>query len=606
MTAIFVFKTRKKKMSSTMKIPKRFSIFFSVFICCTTLLSQIPPVFENRIVSLRKSELTRIYLPPMRIVWVSDMSGKLVQNAQSILKPGNGQADMQSGKYLKLVSTADVSPGIVIDFGKEIQGGLEIITTKNNAKPAGYVRIRFGESVQETMSQTGVQGATNDHAMRDFTIMLPWLGRLEVGNTGFRFVRLDLVDPETEIEIKEINAIFTFRDIPYLGSFQCNDERLNQIWLTGAYTVHLNMQDYLWDGIKRDRLVWIGDMHPEVMTINSVFGFNEVVPKSLDLVRDITPLPAWMNGISSYSMWWILIQRDWYMYHGDLDYLKKQKDYLVALLKELASNIDDSGSEILKGRRFLDWPTSENKEAIHAGLQALMVMAFQAGAELCKVLDDPASVKLCASSIEKLKRHVPEMAGSKQAAALLALAGMVPAQIANQEVLSKDGVHKMSTFYGYYMLKARALAGDYQGALDNIRQYWGSMLDLGATTFWEDFDIDWMKNAARIDEVVPLGKVDIHGSYGNYCYKGFRHSFCHGWASGPTSWLTQYILGVNVVEPGCRVILIKPHLCDLKWVTGSFPTPYGVLKIKHVKGKNNKLETTYNAPKGVKVILENE
>lgn len=25
-------------------------------------------------------------------------------------------------------------------------------------------------------------------------------------------------------------------------------------WLTGAYTVHLNMQDYLWDGIKRDRL----------------------------------------------------------------------------------------------------------------------------------------------------------------------------------------------------------------------------------------------------------------------------------------------------------------------------------------------------------------
>jgi len=42
-------------------------------------------------------------------------------------------------------------------------------------------------------------------------------------------------------------------------------------------------------------------------------------------------------------------------------------------------------------------------------------------------------------------------------------------------------------FYGYYMLNARAEAGDYQGAMDNIREYWGSMLDLGATTFWEDF-----------------------------------------------------------------------------------------------------------------------
>ena len=50
------------------------------------------------------------------------------------------------------------------------------------------------------------------------------------------------------------------------------------------------MQEYLWDGNKRDRLVWLGDMHPEVMTVNTVFGYNEVVPKSLDLIRDVTPL----------------------------------------------------------------------------------------------------------------------------------------------------------------------------------------------------------------------------------------------------------------------------------------------------------------------------
>jgi hypothetical protein len=36
------------------------------------------------------------------------------------------------------------------------------------------------------------------------------------------------------------------------------------------------MQEYLWDGIKRDRLVWIGDMYPEVSTIHAVFDFNEV------------------------------------------------------------------------------------------------------------------------------------------------------------------------------------------------------------------------------------------------------------------------------------------------------------------------------------------
>lgn len=68
----------------------------------------------------------------------------------------------------------------------------------------------------------------------------------------------------------------------------------------------LEYAEYLWVGVKRDRLVWVGDLHPEVMTVSTVFGYNEVVPKSLDLIRDITPLPSWMNGISSYSIWWLI------------------------------------------------------------------------------------------------------------------------------------------------------------------------------------------------------------------------------------------------------------------------------------------------------------
>lgn len=58
-----------------------------------------------------------------------------------------------------------------------------------------------------------------------------------------------------------VHHIFIFRDIPYLGSFTCDDSLLNEIWKTAAWTVHLNMQNYLWDGIKRDRLAWQGDLH---------------------------------------------------------------------------------------------------------------------------------------------------------------------------------------------------------------------------------------------------------------------------------------------------------------------------------------------------------
>ena len=394
------------------------------------------------------------------------------------------------------------------------------------------VRITFGESVSEAMSKISGSTATNDHAMREFELSLPWLGTIEAGNSGFRFVKIELLDSGRELKLKEVRAISIIRDIPYLGSFKSNDERLNQIWQTGAYTVQLNMQDYLWDGIKRDRLVWVGDMHPEVMTILSVFGYNEVVPKSLDMIRNITKLPEYMNGISSYSMWWILINYQWYMNNGDLEYLKKNQDYIYRLLAMLEKKIDANGKEILDGTRFLDWPTSPNTEAI----------------------------------------------------------------------LSVNPTEGISTFYGYYVLQARAEAGDYQGAIDVIRKYWGGMLDSGATTFWEDFDLKWMENAGRIDEITPEGKVDIHATYGGYCYLGLRHSLCHGWASGPTSWLSQHVLGITILEPGCKKVKIEPHLGDLKWVEGSYPTPLGVIWVHHEKQADGSIKSEIKAPKGIKII----
>jgi hypothetical protein len=184
----------------------------------------------------------------------------------------------------------------------------------------------------------------------------------------------------------------------------------------------------------------------------------------------------------------------------------------------------------------------------------------------------------------------------------MALAGISPAVEINANLLAQNGVRGLSTFMGYYVLQARAMAGDYQGALDNIREYWGTMLDLGATSFWENFNIEDAENAARIDEFVPERKVDIHGDTGEHCYIGYRHSLCHGWAAGPTPWLSEHVLGVKIIEPGCRKLKIEPHLGDLKWVEGAFPTPFGIVKLKHKRRKNGEIHTTYKAPKGITIV----
>ncbi|WP_348624636.1 hypothetical protein ABFT51_07125 [Paenibacillus peoriae] len=65
-------------------------------------------------------------------------------------------------------------------------------------------------------------------------------------------------------------------------------------------------------------------------------------------------------------------------------------------------------------------------------------------------------------------------------------------------------------------------------------------------------------HSSSMYELTPEGKIDVHGTYGGYCYQGYRHSLCHGWASGPTAWLSEYVLDIRPVKPGCRTISVKP------------------------------------------------
>ena len=426
---------------------------------------------------LFEDEITRAYLTPVKIIWHSDDQNMQVKNSDVLLNTFDGQLTTSGEGMCVLKSYDDKQASVLLDFGKEIYGGIEIAAGIRNDKNPVKVRVRLGESVTEAMSDCidntypGMGSATNDHSLRDFTLELPWLGTVEIGNSGFRFVRIDLLDNDVELPIRSVRAIARYRDIPYLGSFHSSSERLNKIWETGAYTVHLNMQEYLWDGIKRDRLVWLGDVHPEVMTINNVFGDQEVVRKSLDFGRDTTPLPGWMNGMSSYSLWWIISHRDFHLYNGDLDYLKEQQEYLTELIEQIVTKIDSDGKEKLDGGRFLDWPTSENPDVIHSGLQALMIITMDAGKEIAGWLNDNELKETCNEAIRLLEKHKPSSHNNKQSAALLALAGLLSPEDASS-VIVKDGANNFATFYGYYMLEALAKDGKYNEAMKIISDYW--------------------------------------------------------------------------------------------------------------------------------------
>jgi len=555
---------------------------------------------EEILKNTEKDNRVRRFMAPARVVWKTDSDKASVTGEEALFEARPKQIHFNPGQTCVLTSKGE-SAGILLDFGVEFHGYVKLYIHSVTPKRV-KLRVRFGESVSEAMSEIGGdKNATNDHINRDQIIDVGFLSMPEIGPSGFRFVRIDLLDTDASVGFQAIQGIFTYRELEYKGSFECNDELLNQIWDTAAYTVHLNMQEYVWDGIKRDRLVWIGDIHPETSTIQAVFGYDESVEKSLDLARDESPLPAMMCGMSSYSLWWIMVQYGWYMQNGNKEFLQSQKAYLIDLLKFFAGCIKDNGEEDLPPTRFVDWPTQALPEATHAGLQGILSMTLATGAILCRELDDEETAEICEEAVKKLAKHIPDTHGNKQAAALLALAGIEDAKKLSDEVLKVGGAKGFSTFLGYYMLCAMGKAGDVDDALDIIKEYWGAMLSRGATTFWEDFNMDWLEGSSRIDELVPEGVKDIHGDYGAYCYKGFRHSLCHGWASGPAAFMSEYVLGIKPVAAGCEKIEFKPNLGKLSWAKGTYPTPKGIIKVELSKNADGSVATKIDLPEGVSI-----
>ena len=96
---------------------------------------------------------------------------------------------LQIGLAERYTSTFEKGDFVILDYGKEMCGGIRILTfLANNTK----VRIRFGESIAEACSELGgKRNATNDYAVRDFMMYLPSYSDQIFANTGFRFVRVD-------------------------------------------------------------------------------------------------------------------------------------------------------------------------------------------------------------------------------------------------------------------------------------------------------------------------------------------------------------------------------------------------------------------------------
>ena len=502
---------------------------------------------------------------------ISVRESNAVQNVNELMVAKSSSVSFQ---LTNVASFSGKGAFVVLDFGKELCGGLRIVT--RHVQGMAEFRITLGESLTECYSTVGLKNAGNDHSPRDFVVKIPFMSDLTFGQSGFRFARVELLS-ENPVLVKNIYAVNTLPMFEREATFKTSDEELNRIIDTASYTLKLNFQNgYIWDGIKRDRLVWCGDLHQEIVNSIYLYGDNTNVTNSLSFLREETAPGRWINEIPSYSAWWVINLCDYCRLTGNQEYFENNKDYAKEILAKFNSCILEDGTMELENAGmpfFLDWPTFGTADA-EIGTAAIVMMAAK---RFLEMEDD----ENCQDMLRKLKVYLDKPCQYKQTRAFQILAG----RCADEEVgfLEKDGAAGFSTFMAYYILTADAMVGGEQ-MLPIIKAYFGAMLSRGATTFWEDFNMEWLEGSGRIDELPKEGEKDIHGDYGAFCYEGFRHSLCHGWASGVLSFIVEYMLGLKLIDGG-KSYEITPNMMGVREIEARIPVKTGWLSIHVLDGK---------------------
>ena len=472
----------------------------------------------------------REYLLPTRVI-----AGDKIANEDTLfinkgLYATINYNEWEWNEYLKMDGLGSY---IILDFGKEMHGGIRMMTNWIYYGEC-RVRLRFGESLGEVNSSIGEKNAKNAHSPRDFETVICAYADMTLGQTGFRFVRIDLLE-EKYIYFKNIFCENIILNETPIYTYQGCDERIKAIFETAKRTVDLcSAAGYIWDGIKRDRLVWAGDLAPEVMALTAIYGRLPVIESTMDMLTEITPLPKYMNAIYTYSMWWIIILADYYAEFGCADYVKKHLPYMIQLVEQMDELVDEKGDLCSTIRYIVDWPTRGSEDEL-TGVRAIFLMAMNGAEALMNAFG------ISTATVEKIRAKLmlqPMQVKDKKQ--VIALKYFATGELTDEEYakLIEGRAKGFSTFMSYYVVTAIA-SRDEKLAIELMKEYYGAMLDRGATSFWEDFHMEWLEGSGRIDEIDDT-KLDIHGDFGAHCYVGLRHSLCHGWSAGVAKFIKEH------------------------------------------------------------------
>lgn len=473
------------------------------------------------------------------------------------------------------VSKTECGGGILFDFGKET-----------------FAKLELSGLAAET--ETGVfYGESREEALADQKKCYLWQtvsGKTEVSLVprAFRFVHLRAGNPK-DLESVKVHALYEYLPIAEKGSFSCDDPIVGKIWDTCAYTFHLCSREFFIDGIKRDRWVWGGDARQSFMISDYLFADREICKRTITaLIPKETPVRH-VNTITDYTMYMLISIWEYYCSFGDRAFVEFMWDRVVALYTFLVGRLDENGFVVERPGDwiFMDWSEIDKDGALCAE-QILLWQTEQCMAKLCELLGKPTGEHKTRADVLKAKiteyfwddrrsafidsyssgkNHISRHANIF--AILFDFVDEPTKQRILQNVLLNDAVTPITTpYFKLYELMALCQMGKLEYAQNMLDSYWGKMLDLGATSIWEEYDPKY-------------GIPDCYGMYGG----AFQKSLCHAWSCGPIYFLGRYCLGVRAASPAYATYTVAPDPGKYKSFSGTVPTEKGDIRVSFENGR---------------------
>lgn len=450
--------------------------------------------------------------------------------------------------------------------------------------------LAIGESLEEALADPAFGES-------DTSVECDGDGMRSRHKLGFRYVRV------AGAHVDSVSVSAFVRPTPRRGAFVASDPQLTRIWSTSAYTLRLCLQTFLVDGIKRDRMPWIGDHALGILTNAFAFADAEIIRDTLSALG--RPRHGYINGIADYSLWWVISHGLYQRYFDDTAYLHREADSIDAFLDDLArhatvggifrpADLPDAFAQSGPGGLFLDWGVELHHDRDATAIQMLWYWALvsgavvldkagHAGAHRWRVAAEELAETLRArawNSADGYWREYLDSDGSATAYPnfLATLAGLQPPSIggprAKPDTVAAVVAQKATgtPFMRAFALRSLGSLGHADDAVDEIRTLWGRMLDAGALTFWEEF-----------------------GETGTSPYEMYRRPFgkslCHAWSAGPVALLPELVLGLRPRCDGWAQFDVAPRLDDLEWAGAVVPTPHGDLTVFA-----DRFETTVEIP----------